>query len=151
MTAFTGGFLRTNTDCWRQPSCPADLLCSWIFVQRNASLVVETRTLRQEMRVHLPCVGAYPGLSWGTNSKACLRSSRSEGRGSHLSTPGITENKGSKHWTKTTNWGPLILMRPKKKTKTLQIRFVLYSYDFSGLQESGRCKCPHCSQSSFCR
>lgn len=62
-----------------------------------------TGRIRQEMRVHLPCVGAYLGLSWGTNSKASLCSSRSEGTGNHLSTLCITDNKGGKHWTRTTN------------------------------------------------
>lgn len=53
-----------------------------------------TGRIRQEMQVHLPCVGAYLGLSWGTNSKASLCSSRSEGTGNHLSTLCITDNKG---------------------------------------------------------
>lgn len=74
--------------------CPPAPLVLWIFMRRNASFGGSlTGRIRQEMLVHLPCVGAYLGLSWGTNSKASLRSSRSEGTGSHLSTLWITDNK----------------------------------------------------------
>ncbi|MEQ2304553.1 hypothetical protein AMECASPLE_028316 [Ameca splendens] len=34
---------------------PPGLLSSWIFVQRNASLVAVTGGIRREMRAHLPC------------------------------------------------------------------------------------------------
>lgn len=67
------------------------------------SWLAVTGRIRQEMRVRLPCVGAYLGLSWGTNSKASLCSSRFEGTGNHLSALCITDNKGGKHWPTSAN------------------------------------------------
>lgn len=89
------------------PSQSASLPCPQACSARGSSRwgtplwLAVTGRIRREMRVHLPYVGAYLGLSWGTNSKDSLCSSRSEGTGSHLSTLSITDNKGGKHCTRT--------------------------------------------------
>lgn len=79
------------------------------------SWLVVTGRIRQEMRVRLPCVGAYLGLSWGTNSKASLCSSCFEGTANHLSALCITDNKGCKYWTRSTNLKTLHLGNQQEK------------------------------------
>lgn len=81
------------------------------------SWLAVTGRIRQEMRVRLPCVGAYLGLSWGTNSKASLCSSCFEGTANHLSAPCITENKGCKYWMRSTNLKTLHLGNQQKKKR----------------------------------
>lgn len=117
---WTASRQRASLPC---PALPPGLLCGggslWISVQRNASLVAVTGGIRREMRAHLPCVRAYLGLSWGTNSKACLCSSRSEGRGSHLSTLWITAKQ--REQTLTADFklkGPFISKAPEPKKRS---------------------------------
>lgn len=81
------------------------------------SWLAVTGRIRQEMRVCLACVGAYLGLSWGTNSKASLCSSCFEGTANHLSARCITDNKGCKYWTRSTKLKTLHLGNQKEKKR----------------------------------